>query len=369
MNSTEINFNLFSKSYSHIHGWLAVFICILGIIFNTFNVIILKKIKLNLHVNNILILIASFNSTTMFFYLPYCLHYYVLNERNTIYSDIGNPNRDTLFWISYEILSTLICLTTHSISIWLTVYLSIYRYLNMLKSISIIRKKSNQIDSIKFVTSNTKTFLVLIVLFCILYCIPSYLYPQANNAQFQNTTLYFYYIAESELNFNTNNLIFKLSFYIQAIVGKILPCSLLGVFIGLIRHNLNIVNLNKENVLCLNNIETTNVIYNNNNEIVVIETNNTIQQAKRIEHKQKTLMLLFVCLLLFIAELPQAFLLLCSIFSDYIYLTIYKPLGDLLDVLVLITYPINFFIYCSMSKLFRNEFFLLFKQKSNDLTN
>jgi hypothetical protein len=361
MNLTEIDFNLFSKSYSHIHGWLAVFICILGIIFNIFNVIILKKIKLNLHVNSILILIALFNSTTMFFYFPYCLHYYVLNERNTIYSDVGNPNRDTLFWISYEILSTMICLTTHSISIWLTVYLSIYRYLKMLQSISIIRKKSNQITSIKFLTSNTRTFIMLIILFCILYCIPSYLYPQTNNAQFQNTTLYFYYIAESELNFNTNNLIFKLSFYIQAIIGKILPCCLLGVFIGLIRHNLNIVKLNKENVLC--NIETTSVIYHNNNEIVVIETNNTIQQAKRIEHKQKTLMLLFVCLLLFIAELPQAFLLLCSIFSDYIYLTIYKPLGDLLDVLVLITYPINFFIYCSMSKLFRNEFFYFLNKK------
>ena len=211
----------------------------------------------------------------------------MLNERNTIYSDVGNPNRDTLFWISYEILSTMICLTTHSISIWLTVYLSIYRYLKMLQSISIIRKKSNQITSIKFLTSNTRTFIMLIILFCILYCIPSYLYPQTNNAQFQNTTLYFYYIAESELNFNTNNLIFKLSFYIQAIIGKILPCCLLGVFIGLIRHNLNIVKLNKENVLC--NIETTSVIYHNNNEIVVIETNNTIQQAKRIEHKQKTL--------------------------------------------------------------------------------
>jgi thyrotropin-releasing hormone receptor len=74
-------------------------------------------------------------------------------------------------------------------------------------------------------------------------------------------------------------------------------------------------------------------------------------------------MLVSVCLLLLIAELPQAILLLCSIFSEFVYFELYKPLGDLLDILVFITYPIDFFIYCSMSKLFRKEFCLLFKFK------
>ena len=80
-------------------------------------------------------------------------------------------------------------------------------------------------------------------------------------------------------------------------------------------------------------------------------------------HIHKTVMLLLVCLLLLIAELPQAILLLCSIFSDYIYWSFYKPLGDLLDIIVFITYPIDFFIYCSMSKLFRKEFCLTFNFK------
>jgi thyrotropin-releasing hormone receptor len=74
------------------------------------------------------------------------------------------------------------------------------------------------------------------------------------------------------------------------------------------------------------------------------------------EHKQKTLMLFAVCFLLFISELPQAILILISIYSDFYFLNVYKPLSDFLDMLILITYPINFFIYCLMSRSFRKEF-------------
>jgi len=210
---------------------------------------------------------------------------------------------------------------------------------------------SIQRKRIKVIVSNAKLILVIIILFCIIYCIPTYLYPQKNKYENNNKTVFMYYIAESDLNMKTNNLIFQISFYIQAIVGKILPCILLGVFIGLIRYNLNVIELNKENLINLNNmIEAAATNVNTNDHV----------EKQRNEHKRKTLMLLFVCLLLLIAELPQALLLLCSIFSDHIYLNIYKPLGDLLDVLVLITYPVNFFIYCSMSQLFRNEFYSIF---------
>lgn len=67
-------------------------------------------------------------------------------------------------------------------------------------------------------------------------------------------------------------------------------------------------------------------------------------------------MFLLVSLLLFLAELPQAILMLISIFSQQFYLTIFRPLNDMLDVLVLLTFPINFLIYCSMSKIFRKQF-------------
>jgi hypothetical protein len=170
--------------------------------------------------------------------------------------------------------------------------------------------------------------------------------------QYENTTLIVYYISESELNMKTNNLIFKISFYIQAIIGKIIPCCLLGLFIGFIRYNLKIIEIKKDNLLSLNNGRQ--------------EQQHPDQELDSVKNKSTNyhdIMLSSVKLLLLMAELPQALLFLCSIFSDYIFLNVYKPLGDLLDVLVLITYPINFFIYCLMSELFRNEFYLLFNLK------
>jgi len=127
----------------------------------------------------------------------------------------------------------------------------------------------------------------------------------------------------------TNNLIFKISFYIQAIIGKIIPCCLLGLFIGFIRYNLKIIEIKKDNLLSLNNGRQ--------------EQQHPDQELDDVNKQKSTtnyhdIMLSSVKLLLLMAELPQALLFLCSIFSDYIFLNVYKPLGDLLDVLVLITY-------------------------------
>jgi len=189
-----MNFKSFTIAYSQIHGWLSIIICTIGIIFNILNVIILNRIKLALKlVNNLLILIAFTNSITMITYLPYCLHYYVLNV--TPISADSDPERDTLFWTLYEILSTMICSTTHFLSIWFTVYLSIYRYLNLLQSLnSLKRRKSTQFEkfSISLILSNAKLILMLIIIFCVIFCIPTYLLPQYMQNQYENTTLIVY---------------------------------------------------------------------------------------------------------------------------------------------------------------------------------
>ena len=42
------------------------------------------------------------------------------------------------------------------------------------------------------------------------------------------------------------------------------------------------------------------------------------------------------------------------------YFSFYMHVVDYLDFLVLITYPLNFLVYCLMSKLFRRQFILMF---------
>lgn len=71
------------------------------------------------------------------------------------------------------------------------------------------------------------------------------------------------------------------------------------------------------------------------------------------EHFNTNFMLLIVCFLFLIAEFPHSILIFFSIFSPNFYNFVYKPLGDLMDILVLINNSINFLLYCSMSKAFR----------------
>ena len=77
---------------------------------------------------------------------------------------------------------------------------------------------------------------------------------------------------------------------------------------------------------------------------------------KEIDHNRTTLMLLIVCILFLMAEIPQAVLMFISIFNQDFYYDVYKPLGDLMDIFVLINYSINFLLYCAMSKDFRKTF-------------
>lgn len=92
----------------------------------------------------------------------------------------------------------------------------------------------------------------------------------------------------------------------------------------------------------------------------LLKTNKSFNKEK--EHLKKTVMLLLVCILLLIAELPHAIFMFISIFNKYVHENIYILFGDMFDALVLVTFMINFLIYCFMSESFRKEFFAFLKR-------
>jgi len=67
-------------------------------------------------------------------------------------------------------------------------------------------------------------------------------------------------------------------------------------------------------------------------------------------------MLLAVVGLFLLTELPQGVLTLCSIFVANFFRDVYWPLGDLLDIAALLNNAINFVLYCTMSRQFRETF-------------
>ena len=74
------------------------------------------------------------------------------------------------------------------------------------------------------------------------------------------------------------------------------------------------------------------------------------------EHNRTTAMLLAVVGLFLLTEFPQGILTLCNIFIHNFFFDVYWPLGDLLDIMALLNNSINFVLYCTMSRQFRDTF-------------
>ena len=113
-NSTSILF-IISEKYSQIHGWLSVAICMVGIPFNIFNMVVLNKAKIaSFATNSILISIAFCDTVLMLTYLPFSIHFYILNSNS--YSSETTAKRDTFFWTHYSLFNIFVSVTFHSIT-------------------------------------------------------------------------------------------------------------------------------------------------------------------------------------------------------------------------------------------------------------
>jgi len=240
----------FSQSYSDWHGWLTTAVCSLGILLNIMILLAMSKNKKS-SFQTILIAIACADSITMAIYLPYSIHFYILNS-NFIYSSL-NKKRDTQFWAYYSLMKDLACETTHSISVWFTVYLSVYRYFFMRNSMNLILKKNNKKQSenglVKFLTTKLKLVIFIICLFCIFFTSPKYLSSTVRREimnETSNQTEYVYFVDRSDFNKQSNNLIFQISFYSHANFGKILPSFCLIIFISLILNSIHNFKKNKK---------------------------------------------------------------------------------------------------------------------------
>lgn len=280
---------------------------------------------------------------------------------------ISSPSveRDTKFWAIFSKLHTMSSVTFHNISVWLTIYIALFRYI-LLKCHHPQNSKTNQKGLHKFLLKccryrYTMLGIFLIMLFCILFCLPTYLYPTIRESYLNETEatdlektkgpLKYYYVDQSDLNIFTNGLIFKLMFYFQAILGKTIPSILLVIINFMLVKSL------------LNTKSREQHPESESSTYVTIATKPFLNKPKRKDNEslRTTIMLTTVSLCFLIAEFPQSILILLSIImgNDF-YNGVYMPLGDLLDIIVLVNKSIDFVIYCSLSKSFRNTFLNIF---------
>jgi len=112
----------FSDAYQSIHGYLSLAVCAFGILLNALNVLVLTRRPMLNATNCLLTALAVTDLLTMCAYVPYAVYFYCYA---TPTPDYGHR----LGWIVYLIFQNNFSITAHTVAVWLTVSIAVFRYI------------------------------------------------------------------------------------------------------------------------------------------------------------------------------------------------------------------------------------------------
>jgi len=189
-----------------------------------------------------------------------------------------------------------------------------------------------------------------VVILSTLLCIPSYIEHRiveeyVNQSDTKSTKFYRY----EQTNISRDLSLRDTVFVLHGVIFKLIPCILLILFSCALIQQLRNALAKAEKV-----------------QKHAAQRSGTIINSRRLpgrrrdkENRRTTLMLVIVCALFLLTELPQGAILLLTFLSKTNakhYYQIYQQLGDTFDILALINNSVNFILYCFMSRAFRDTF-------------
>ena len=319
----------FGERYKDIHGYLAVVVCCFGIIANVLNIVVLTRRNMISATNCILTGLAVSDGLTMLAYLPFALRFYCL------YGTSPTPERNSLGAIRFLLFYACFSVVVHSVSIWLTVTLAVFRYI-------FIRYPRHGAVLCSLRRAKIAVFLVYVV--TLVVCTPNFvtITVKGHSSTVNNVTKYLWIVGFKQ-DTKADEFVANFNFWVQALLVKLLPCVGLTILSFLIIQTMQNAEKRRRNLRNQNSRE---------------EENGRDRKTNRT-----TRMLLAVVFLFLLTEFPQGILTLLSGPLPHFHQEIYQPLGDTMDILALINNGINFILYCTMSKQFRDTFIELFLQR------
>ncbi|XP_055864570.1 G-protein coupled receptor dmsr-1-like [Biomphalaria glabrata] len=304
---------LVSVRYRDVHCYPALVICIYGVITNVINIIVLTKPSMRNSINCILTGIAVADMITMSSSIPFTYYYYIMDEEAKLTS---------LPWLTFLAVHMNLTLISHTSSLWLGVIMAVMRYFFVRPT----ARGAKTLESRSTIIVIIATFLGTVLLI-IPNCLATEVVPCHNNETGKTN----WHLKVPSFGQNDGNVLHTVNFFIYAVMGKIIPCTLITFFGGLLLHTLKVAN------------KRTRRLKGEN------ATSNTNSQTRRT-----TVMLLAIIALYIISELPQSILILLCIFVDGFFREVYALLGDFIDLLALINSATNFITYIAMSTQYRN---------------
>ncbi|XP_074644364.1 G-protein coupled receptor dmsr-1-like, partial [Tubulanus polymorphus] len=311
---------LFSNWYTGVHGYVSVVVCVFGIFSNILNVIVLTQKHMISSTNYILIALAVADLLKMMSYLPYAMYFYII----TAPSDAASHPKG---WIIFILWHNAFVITCHTIAMWLTVALAVFRYIVVCH-----HTQGPRLCNLY----RAKITIGSIIVATLFFCIPQYMLQEIIPS---GDGYWFKISAIAEAN---NGLLQGISFWVYGVSIKIAPCIVLTLLSALLIRAMYIANEKRARLK---------------------SQGKRAESERTHEHNRTTAMLVAVVLCFVITELPQGILILISgILGKWFFEDVYSALGDFMDGIVLINSAVNFILYCGMSKQFRDTFKSVFLQ-------
>lgn len=111
-------------SYVQVHGYLSLLVCIFGSIANFLNIAVLTRRDMRSPTNTILTGLAIADLLVMFEYIPYTVNEYLFPQFH-----VPRETQRSYGWAVVALSHSFFSQTSHTISIFLTVTLAVWRYI------------------------------------------------------------------------------------------------------------------------------------------------------------------------------------------------------------------------------------------------
>lgn len=283
----------FADWYRPLHGYLAAVVCALGIIANVLNIVVLTRKNMISATNCILTGLAVSDGLTMVAYFPFALRFYCL------YGTVPSSERNTLGAMRFLLFYACFSVVVHTVSIWLTVTLAVFRYI-------FIKYPRQGTDLCTLQRAKIAVFLNFVV--TLIVCIPNFVTITVQGEAEEKNATEVLWVITFKRESPTERFVYNFNFWIQAILVKLVPCVGLTILSILLVRTMKQAEQRRKN-LKMKTLKPTK------------EDNGRDRKSTRT-----TRMLLSVVVLFLLTEFPQGVLNLLSGVLPHFVSEVYGPL-------------------------------------------
>ncbi|KAH9630655.1 hypothetical protein HF086_003946 [Spodoptera exigua] len=310
---------VFQRAYVRVHGYIALLICLLGSAANSVNIAVLSRKEMISSTNSILTGLAVADLLVMIDYIPLALH---------IYTDIcAELNRNSYAWAVYVYFHSIFSQTFHTISIWLTITLAVWRFIAIKfpqKNRTLCNKK------------NTNIAIAVAYAVCPILCLPIYFAMKIrvipskhghNNTTLHDTDVVSNVTESKEPEYaivmTENDELLTAIFWIYSVFIKLIPCVVLSILSVLLILKMKSSDRRRQKLL------KKSAIASNEGEKARLNEDGGKRGGGGGGRTDRTTRMLVALLGLFLAtELPQAIFGLLTAIAPHLFKVCYYAFGE-----------------------------------------